>query len=338
MKKTATGLMLGSLACLVAGCSGGGGSDGSSSSGSSAIELPPAEISSANAPIIAGAVTQAAVEGSDVGEFAGFAGGGAIVGGSADQVFAKIGSVQSNQFESLRERVLTGELQAAIPPETTDCAVSGTVTVSGDVANPLTLTGGDTFTLVFDACDDGAGIVDGTYAMRITSFSGDLLSGSFSMSIAVTLTDFELTADGQTVSINGDVSVSMTSSASPTQTVTMTSSSLSVSDGTDSHTLTNYSAVQSIDQLTYAYTLEVSGALSSSAFDGTVTFATSVELVGDGTGYAFSGEIRVTGAQSATIEIIVLDSDLVRLEIDLDGDGVIDEIVDTTWAELLASG
>lgn len=333
MKTTATGLMLGSLACLAAGCSGGGGSEGSST-----IVSPPAEITTANAPIIAGAVTQAAVEGGDVGEFAGFAGGGAIVGGSADPVFAKIGNVQSSQFQSLRERVSTGELQAAIPPETTDCAVSGTVTVSGDIANPLTLTGGDTFTLVFDACDDGAGIVDGTYAMRITSFSGDLLSGDFSMSIAVTLTGFDLTADGQTVSVNGDISVSMTSSASPTQTVTMTSASLSVSDGTDSHTLTSYSAVQSVDQFTSAYTLEVSGTLSSTAFDGSVTFVTSVELVGDGTGFAFSGEIRVTGAQSATIEIIVLDGDLIRLDIDLDGDGIIDEIVDTSWAELLASG
>ena len=34
--------------------------------------------------------------------------------------------------------------------------------------------------------------------------------------------------------------------------------------------------------------------------------------------------------------VIILDAQLVRLDIDFDNDGMIDEIVDTTWAELLA--
>jgi hypothetical protein len=325
-------LIYGGLSVLVLGCSGGGGDNGSQT-----VVAPPAEIDSANAPKIAGAVTKSAIEGSDLGTFAGMTGGGgAILGGPDGQVFSKIGGIQSTQLQALRDRALAGELQAVIPPETTDCAMGGTVTISGTIANPLTLSGGDTFTLVFAACDDGAGVVNGTYAMRITSFTGDLIGGTFSMAVSVTLTGFQMTADEQIVSVNGEISVSLATNASPTQSVSMSSSSLRVSAGGSSNTLTNYSAVQSIDQFTGAYTLDVSGTLSSSEFSGSVTFATSVDLIGDGTGFAYSGQVRINGAQSATIEIIVLDGQLVRLDIDFDGDGVIDEIVDTTWAELIA--
>ena len=210
------------------------------------------------------------------------------------------------------------------------------MTVSGEVANPLTLSANDTFTLVFAACDDGAGVVNGTYAMRITSFSGDLLSGSFALGVSVTLTGFQFTENEQTATVNGDISVSMTADASPTQTISVTASSLSVSGGGSSHTLTSYSATQTVDQLTGAYTLDVSGSLSGSEFAGRVMFATTIDLVGDGTGFAFDGEIEINGALSATIHVIVLDGELVRLEIDYDGDGVIDELVDTSWSELLA--
>jgi len=330
MRSAARNWVFGSFAALVVGCSGGGGGD------SPVTSLPLAEIDSQSAPIIAGAVTKAAVEGSDLGEFAGFTGGGAVLQAPDSQVFAKIGTIQASQTQALRARALYGDLQTPIPPEQQDCAVSGTVTVSGDIANPLTLSANDTFTLVFAACDDGAGVVNGTYAMRVTTFSGDLLSGSFALDVSVTLTGFQITANDQTATVNGDISVAMTVNASPTQTISVTASSLSVSDGSASHTLTGYSAMQTVDQLTGAYTLDVSGTLSGSDFSGRVTFATTIDLVGDGTGFAFDGEIQINGARSATIHVIVLDGVLVRLEIDNDGDGVIDEIVDTSWAELLA--
>jgi len=330
MRSAAQRWVYGSFAVLVMGCSGGGG-------GSSPIaSLPLADIDPQSAPIIAGAVTKAAVDGSDLGEFAGFAGGGAVLRAPDSQIFAKIGTLQASQTQALRARALNGELQTPIPPEQQDCAVSGTVTISGDIANPLTLSANDTFTLVFAACDDGAGVVNGTYAMRITSFSGDLLSGSFVLGVSVALTGFQFTENEQTVTVNGDVSVSMTADASPTQTITVTASSLSISDGGSNHTLANYMAMQTVDQFTGAYTLDVSGTLSGSEFSGRVTFETTIELAGDGTGFAFAGEIRINGALSATIDVIVLDGALVRLEIDYDGDGAIDEIVDTSWAELLA--
>ena len=109
-----------------------------------------------------------------------------------------------------------------------------------------------------------------------------------------------------------------------------------VSTGTSSQTLSNFSVTETVDDVTLAYMMDASGSLTSSAFTGSVTFATAASLQGDGVGYAFSGELTITGAGSASISVLVLDNVFVRLEIDLNGDGTAEEIVDTTWDEVVA--
>jgi hypothetical protein len=75
----------------------------------------------------------------------------------------------------------------------------------------------------------------------------------------------------------------------------------------------------------------------SSAFDGEVQFSTTVALQGSGEDNPLSGEFLITGADSATIKVIPLDSLNVRLELDLDGDQAVDAngVIDMTWQELL---
>ncbi len=80
--------------------------------------------------------------------------------------------------------------------------------------------------------------------------------------------------------------------------------------------------------------MDVAGTLTSTAFSGAVTFDTTVLLQGTGNGFAFTGQVLITGANGATIRVIVLDSAFVRLEVDLNGDGTADEIVDKSWEEL----
>ena len=50
-------------------------------------------------------------------------------------------------------------------------------------------------------------------------------------------------------------------------------------------------------------------------------------------GYPQTGELLVTGASSSA-RLIALDAVNVRVEIDSDGDGTVDDVIDTTWAEL----
>ena len=317
---------------FLAGCGGSGG-DGIAP----ALVADPAEITSQNAPVIAGAVLQTALEGGGLGSFAVLgSGAGSILGDPTSRLFSKLGEIHNSQTESLRQKAQIGALQDSIPPQTTPCLNSGSVTVSGEINNPLTLSATDTFTLVFSACDDGAGVVSGTYAMRITGFTGDFVGGSFAFDVTVTLSGFQITDAGETITANGAVSISLDTSSMPTLTLSVASTSLSVSDGTSSHTLADFSVIQTVDEVTFAFTMDASGALTSSSFTGRVTFTTAVSLQGDGVGYASNGELRITGAGNASISILVLDSVFIRLEIDLDGNGVPEEIVDTTWDGVVA--
>jgi hypothetical protein len=168
--------------------------------------------------------------------------------------------------------------------------------------------------------------------MTITAFSGDVETGVFSFGVNVQLTTLVMTADGETATANGSITVSM-SAASGTLTRTVTSSSVSISEAGSTHTLSNYSLVETIGGTGFTRTL--SGTLASTAFSGVVSFETTTSLQGTGASFAFAGEVVITGANDATIALIALDSTLVRLEIDVDGDGAIDESVDTTWAELI---
>ena len=323
-------IALGPLA-LVA-CSSGGGDD------TSVTLADPAEITSDNAPIIAGAVVQTTYEGGALGTFAGL-GSGAVLTAPGSQLFAKLGGIQKTQTDALQQKAQIGILAATLPTETEACLNGGTVTLSGQVSNPLTLSPADTFTLVYSGCDDGEGIINGTYAMTVTGFNGDLLSGSFSLRVTVALTAFAVTDTGSTVTANGNVSMTLDAMAAPAFEMLVSTNSLTVSDGISSHTLDGFSLSQTVDELTGAFTMTVSGGLESSAFVGRVTFNTVESLDGDGTGYAFSGEITIEGAGGATIDVIVLDAMLVQLQIDLDGNGIVDELVDTTWDELtLPSG
>lgn len=334
MNRLAKTLLMGLPWALLAGCGGSGSSNGSSIA---PVVAPPADITSQNAPAIAGAVVQAALGGGGLGSFAGLgSGAGSVLADPGSQLLSRLGGIQKSQTESLQAKAQSGELQALIPETMSPCINSGSVTVSGNIANPTTLSPGDTINLAFSLCDDGAGVVNGTYAMRITGFTGDLISGSFSFGVTVTLTGFQVTDAGETVTANGDISINLDTSTMPTLTVSVTANSLSMSTGTSSETLTNFSVTESVDELTFAYTMDASGTLTSSAFTGSVTFSTAASLQGDAVGYAFSGELTITGAGSASIRVMVLDGVFIRLEIDLDGDGDADEFVDTTWDEVFA--
>ncbi len=328
MNSAAKLLAVGIFSLLLIGCSGGGGD------GDTTISAPLAEITSANAPDIAGAVMQTALESGDLGVFAG-PGGGSVLSSPDSLLFASLGGIQKSQTDSLTQKVRNGVLQETIPPTSEPCAISGTVTVSGQVSNPMTLSPTDVFTSVFSACDDGAGVINGTYSMRVNSFGGDLLSGSFTLSVTVSLTAFQVDDAQGTVTANGSVAMTIDYTTAPTLTISMTTTSLTVSDDTSSQTLTSFTLTQTVNELDASFSMTVSGSLTSSEFTGRVTFSTSADLLNDGAGYAYTGEITISGAGGASIRVIVLDEMLVSLEIDFDGDGGPEEIIPTTWEELI---
>lgn len=309
----------------LAGCGGGGNDE--------PAPVPLATITTANAPVIASAVVTASLDGDDLGSFAAFGPMGAPVSApkSTRVYHAKVAEIQNAQIGALLKHAQTFG-QPPIGPEVSECTGGGTVTLSGNIANPSTLSPNDTITFNFASCVEADTTVNGQFSMRVTSFSGDLASDTFSFAVTTTLTSFQVAVAGETATVNGSISIAI-SAAGSMLTTTVTSSSISVGDGGSSHTLRDYSSVRTLTS--DSFTLDVGGSLTSSDFSGTVTFDTTALLQGIGEDYAFTGQLLITGANGATIKVIVLDSTFLRLEVDSNGDGVVDSTIDSTWDELV---
>ena len=323
MNNRATWTVLGTGLLFLAGCSGGGGDD--------SPPVPLATITTANAPAIASSVMTAALDGGDLGSFAFGPIGTPVSSPKSTRVYySKVAEIQNEQIGALLQHT---QAVAMVPigPESTPCTGGGTVTLSGNIANPATLGPNDTIAFDFASCVEDGTTTNGKFSMRVTSFSGDPASGVFSFGVTATITSLQITVAGETATVNGSVSISI-SAAGSMLTTTVTSGSISVGDGGSTHTLRDYSSVRTLTS--QSFTLDVHGSLTSSDFSGTVNFATTALLQGLGDGYAYTGQLLITGANGATIKVVVLDSTLLRLEVDSNGDGVVDATLDFSWDDL----
>ena len=318
----------------IIGCSGGGGGGNGDCCDLVAPPLPDpnvawVDITAANAQAVSATVVQAADQLFDVA---------ATIGG---QIFpsppAAPDLLSSNsKFELFATVAITGD------PVIDTCAVSGTVTVSGDPANdPVALSERDVFDLVFDACDDGDGYtIDGSFLLFVRELDGDPRTDVFRLSYA--LRDMDLTVasgvDSYAASAEFNFLLAWDSLAFPVIVLTPTPGGLQRSSQADIYSWSFGAQSLTLNaDISLTTTLgEARESLMESAFLGGNL---SYEMIGplqaaDDQGPE-SGEILVSeGVGSGTIRIVIESSTIVRLDIDSDGDGIVDDIHFTTWEAL----
>ena len=225
-----------------------------------------------------------------------------------------------------------------IPPTTLDCLAGGTVTVSGDIADPFTptLTPVDFIDTDYNNCDEGTGeVVNGMVRMTVDAFVGDLVQGLYDLTATFVLTNLQVTTPADVITSNGTVTVALDTTMLPAIAASISGSSLTTDSNTSSETLGNFQTVQTVDagvQLS-PYTLNSSGTLDSSDLPGVVSYSTPVTFQGFDFDFPSSGEFLVS-AENSSLRLIAVDNVNVRIEIDNDGDGIVDETIDTTWAAL----
>jgi len=222
-------------------------------------------------------------------------------------------------------------------PDVYPCDSSGTITLSGDVADPFTLTAGDVFNVDANACDDGLGeILDGLLSMTITEFSGDLFQQMYLLAMNANLTALQVTSATDVISNSGDTAVILDTTAAPFVSASVSGISMTTSSMSSSETLRNYETDQTVDagQQGYPYTLASSGVLDSTLLSNTVVFSTPVPFAGFDIDYPDSGEMLLR-AGSSTARLVALNNVDVRIDIDSDSNGCVDESILTTWAALL---
>jgi hypothetical protein len=311
------------LLCLALGACGGSGGDGGGSP-------PPPSARFAITPSNAAAATGASWQAAN--SSAGFA----DLAGTSGVVTTKPGALAKP--EGLPSTRALGYLLQKIPfgPDTLPCQVSGSITLSGDLADPTTLTPGDFINADADNCDDGLGeVVNGLMEMSIDAFSGDFFAGLYELTMALELTDFQVTTAADVQNSNGDVTVTLNTLVAPYVTAAVGGSAMTVDGNTESASLQNYESSQSVDGGLQAapYTLSALGTLDSSKLPGAVAYSTPVPFEGEGSDYPHTGELFVSGEDSSA-RLVAIDNVNVRIDIDLDDDGSVDESIETTWVAL----
>jgi hypothetical protein len=289
------------------------------------------EITAANAVLVTKVSYQAALSSGELGGFSGDTGllasdlsGISKLGGGL-AIANKIGSSSAN---------------ATITEVIEECPLGGTITTNANIANQqsLTLTPGDSFDIFYEICNDGFSVIDGSLFYEVDAFSGDLLTSLYSLTMTATFTDFQVATDEDQLVSNGDITVRIDTLQFPNIEAQVSGNSLTVDGSVSAMVMTNFSSLhtQNGAMNPSPYTQTSFGTLNSTLLSGVISYSTPVEFEGSDVDYPSSGEFLVTGSNSS-VRLTAIDSVDVRVDIDIDGDGIIDETVNTTWAELEAS-
>ena len=213
---------------------------------------------------------------------------------------------------------------------------TGTVTISGDIAAADTLTAGDTFLIQYELCDEGFGeVIDGTVGLTVRDFAGNLFLGTYLLSMDADVDALSIATASDTIVGNGDATITLDTTETPYIEARVSGSVMAQDSLNSSETLRNYSSAQTFDgNLSPAvYTMDASGTLDSNQLPGDVVYSTESTFVGNEAEYPNTGVMLVRGDNSSA-RLIAVDATNVRIEIDTNGDGTADEIINLTWAEL----
>lgn len=312
---------------VLAGCGGGG--DGGSNNGGPAAPAAMLDITPENAAQVTAVSYETAVASASLGELSGDSGLFAASPGGNARIDGSFGTASK-----------TGSsfAQVPIPATTENCNVDGTVTVSGDIADPFTptLTNGDYFDVDFVMCDDGLGeVTDGLLRFEVFAFAGDFLGSLYDLVMDVTITDFQVASAEDTVTMNGDARVALDTTASPFVEAGISGNALTVDSNSSSESLFGFSAAQTLDAgvSPSPYTMEAAGTLDSTRLAGAARYSTPVTLQGFDNGYPVAGEFLVEGENSSA-RLVVLEDGSLRIDVDSNGDNTVDSTILTTWEEL----
>ena len=326
VKKNSAALGVAILALIFSGCGGGGGGGGPAPPAG-----PPATgtINTGSVLAVTGRAIDAAFQSGGFGNITNFVG---------------LTTVATGEPETLGKGIVTKagvwNVNSQIPlgAEITPCDVAGSVTVSGDIASPLTVTEGDFLDYLWADCDDGLGqIINGLIGMTFTEFEGNLLAGRILLKVSLAVQGFQVIEGADSHTTTGDLALTIDSLAQPLTVVTSMGSTLTVNDGISTETLTDFSSTVTEDTSLFPanFTTEATGRVSSTQFAGVVSYATPVAFEASGDGFPYVGEMLVFGTNNSSIRITAVDEVTVMIEADYNGDGAADATIETSWAALV---
>jgi len=216
---------------------------------------------------------------------------------------------------------------------------SGSIDVVVEDSAPLgVLSSGDSATLTFDGCVVTVG--GRSVALNgVISFTATEVTGAAGAAFSLVL---DCTYDGLTVigfksifAIDGGFTVDTRSTDGETITRVVSGerfSAFSVAPNqVFSGTLLDFREERTLNQTTGAYTLSLSAGATGNRIFGTVRYETTIPFQGLDPNDPDTGELEVTGTNGGKLTFVVVDNIAVQLLVDVNGDGIPEATIDTTW-------
>jgi hypothetical protein len=247
----------------------------------------------------------------------------------------------ASQLVNLRSHNdLSGKIQPAISlPSTSFCPISGTFTTRGSIAVDNTTTAGDMFTLSYSNCDDNNFLINGSMVVTFAQVSpGFDFTLPYTLGIDIDQRDFSVDDGNQTVTSNGDTYMLLSRKESGDRNLQLSGNALSIASSSQGETLTNYVYdFQTTSMGDSSVTLQ--GTLTNTKIDGAVSYASITAFVGNDNLYSgniAAGELHIsTSADNSQAWLTALSDGVnIQINIDTDGDNLVDATVMTTWSEL----
>ncbi len=221
------------------------------------------------------------------------------------------------------------------------CNVSGTATVSGFKAVTNTYSSGDSLDAAFDACTRGSEKLDGSMALSIASFD-ETPGDAYIISARVDYSSLRRVFGGACFSGVGTFETNHDFMFTTTGLVYANSSTadFNVWAGGRSQQLTgaSVSAQITVGQQPVVVSRSSSGVMAGTDLAGSFSYQsiTPDEFYADddATTGPYTGELLVTAADNSSMRMVAIDEFNVRLDLDFNGDGVVDQSIPTTYATL----
>ncbi len=340
------------LVCICISCGGGGGSGGDENG---VVDTNQAlALDNSNALPVSGLVLDAAAGGITAGSL------GTVVVASAD-------SPQGGGFEFNLLRITqdvmelvwemrlqgtpgTSNLSPAQVPMSVDCSDGGTITVSWrDNDNDGELSVGDGVDLLCNNCIEEDLELNGGLLVGVISMVGDPMTDpEWTVVLRLNFNSLTASEDGYILEVAGTLDVTVDTLASG-EVVTEITTEVDTGGGTTASSHLHFDEGEDFTELTLftvifreypdgSFAVSSQGTLESSFIGGTVNFLTTEDMTGTDfdDNHPSAGKMLIAGAKGSNVLLRILDSVIVELDVDDEGDGfdAADPTIPSTWDEL----
>lgn len=280
----------------------------------------PIALNPANAEMVTSVVLQAASNVQDLPL------GVTIDGASASP--ATVAGIIAEQVSATIERMKMGALPVGVIV-VTDCGIDASFgTITTDTIGMPGVQGSMVVT-TYQNCDFGDGRpLSGGFTLTFTDVMGSVAMPPYTLVSSITFMQFGSLA-APSFFVDGDATVT---ASSPDGVVITTQT------GLVNLTYTVDGVSQEFSDYTTILVLDLSDGSTTFSAQGTVEIPPQNTVMFETIGSFMlfeAGQVLITG-DGSTIDCVALDNVTINLNIDSDGDGIVDETVVTTWVELLA--